>query len=151
MRKRFFDPDLPCLLAEKFYFCSPTLRFGVSTRGSEYHKVFFNCFQMWISHFWGKFSFVFFFQKFLFLILFPKFHSQLVILVHFLVKISFLAFSSHLWFYSFTFRLRFQVVAKRFKIFQIRSNEISWKFEKTSLRTKKVENGLIFVTRIRMV
>ena len=148
MRKRFFDPDLPCLLAEKFYFCSPTLRFGVSTRGSEYHKVFFNCFQMWISHFWGKFSFVLIFQKFLFLLLFPKFHCQLVIPVHFWSKSHFGAFSSHLWFYSFTFPLRFQVVAKRFKIIQIRSNKISWKFEKRSLRTKKVENGLIFLTSL---
>ena len=40
MRKRFFDPDFVRLPAEKFYFCSPTLRFGVSTRRSEYHEVF---------------------------------------------------------------------------------------------------------------
>ena len=150
MRKRFFDPDLPCLLAEKFYFCSPTLRFGVSTRGSEYHKVFFNCFQMWISHFWGKFSFVFFFQKFLFLILFPKFHSQLVILILFLVKISFwrfhLIFGSTVLHFVCVFRSS-QKDLKFFKLGQMKYHE-NWK---KSLRSKKVENGLIFVTRIRMV
>ena len=113
----FLTPIYPAYSPKNFIFAlrrsvSELVLGGQST--TKFSSIVFKC-EFLI--FRVKFHLFFFFQKFLFLILFPKFHSQLVILVHFLVKISFLAFSSHLWFYSFTFRLRFQVVAKRFKIF----------------------------------
>ena len=72
LRKRFFDPDFPCLLAEKFYFCSPTLRFGVSTRGSEYHEVFFQLFSNVNFSFLGEIFIYFFLSKLLISNTFPE-------------------------------------------------------------------------------
>ena len=125
----FLTPIYPAYSPKNFIFA---LRRSVSelVLGHQSTTKFFNCFQIWIFHFWGNFHLFFFLKKFQFLVLLPKFHCLFVILVHFWVKIAFWAFSVHLLCYSFTFLLRFQVVAKRFKIFQIRSNEISWKFEK---------------------
>ena len=119
----FLTPIYPSYSPKNFIFA---LRRSVSELvlgGQSTTKFFFNCFQMWISPFWGKFSFVFFFPKFQFLILFPKFHCLFVILVHFWSTSHIWAFSFHLWFYSFTFRRHFRSSQKDSKFFKLGQNQ----------------------------
>ena len=92
--------------------------------GQSTTKFFFQLFSNVNFSFLGEIFIYFFFQNFWFLILFPKFQCLFVILVHFWSKSHFWAFSFHLWFYSFTFRLRFQVVQKDSKF--LKSGQIKY-------------------------
>ena len=86
----FLTPIYPAYSPKNFIFAlrrsvSELVLGGQST--TKFSSIVFKC-EFLI--FGVNFHLFIFFQKFSFLILFPKFHCQLVILVHFLVKISFL-------------------------------------------------------------
>ena len=73
---------------------------------------------------------LFFLSKFWFLIPFPKFHCKFVILVYFLVNIACLGVFISFLVLKFYILSTFSGRRKKIKIFQIRSNQISWTFEK---------------------